>query len=162
MNTAKSVTATFVPSGPVNLFPTSTTITSGTLAGGTVANLAAQDAVFYSVASTTAAGTKTATWYGSFTGVSSGVQSMQVTYAGKNSVQASQTIAIWRWTDSTWVVLNTRTVGATVVRIANLVPPGTLADYVSSTGGVAVRVRATTSAVAFTNSGDLMQLTVTQ
>jgi hypothetical protein len=87
---------------------------------------------------------------------------MQVTYAGKNSVQASQTIAIWRWTDSTWVVLNTRTVGATVVRIANLVPPGTLADYVSSTGGVAVRVRATTSAVAFTNSGDLMQLTVTQ
>ena len=78
-------------------------------------------------------------------------------YRGRNSQSScTQTVDIWRWSDSTWVQLDTRTVGTTEMSITSLVPPGVLADYVNGTSGngdVRIRVRATRSA-NFTSRGE--------
>lgn len=154
------LTVTPVPTGPTTAFPNGTTILTGTLRGGTAANLNADDNVYYEVDSTTS-GTRTTEWYGSFTGVSNTLTTLKITYKGKNSNTATQTIAVWRWTDSTWVQLDSRDVGTSEVLIADLMPGGTLADYVSGTSGdgeVRVRIRATRSFGSFFTSGDLLKI----
>lgn len=145
-------------------FPNATAIEpgGGTLRSGTAANLSSDDNRFYEVNSTTS-GTKTSSWYGSFAAVSNGLRNLKVSYRGKNSRSCTQTVAIWRWTDSTWVQLDSRSVGTTEVAISNLAPGGTLADYVSGTSGdgeVRVRARCTRSSgsSSFYASGDLMKL----
>ena len=94
--------------------------------------------------------------------MNNGVSSLQATYKGKSSVTCTQTVSIFRWTDSTWVVLDTRSIGTTEVLISGLSPSGTLADFVSNasgTGDVRIRVSCTAGA-SFNLSGDLMKLTV--
>jgi hypothetical protein len=49
-------------------------------------------------------------------------------------------------------------VGTTEVLIADLIPSGTLADYVSGTGELRVRIRCTNSTTNFFSSGDLLQI----
>ena len=68
-----------------------------------------------------------------------------------------QTVSIWRWTTSTWLVLVTQNVGTTEVQHSALVPTGALADYVSGTtgnGDVRVRIRCTATQ-NFTSRGEL-------
>jgi hypothetical protein len=68
----------------------------------------------------------------------------------------------WRWTTSSWIQLDSRSVGTSEAGLT-LAPAGTLADYVSGTSGdgeVRVRVRYTTSAGSFYASGDLLTVTV--
>ena len=107
---------------------------------------------------------KTATWYGTFTGISNATTTLQATYRGKSSISCTQTISIWRWTDSTWVDLDTRTVGTTEVEVAGIGPSGALDPFVSGTTGLGdVRVRVSCSnagASVFALSGDLLKLTV--
>jgi hypothetical protein len=140
--------------------PASTTILSGSLR--TSNQLCSDNNTYYEVNSTTS-GTRTSSWYGAFTGVANSLSTLKVTYSGKNSTSASQTISIWNWTTSAWVTLDQRTVGTTETLIANLVPPGTLSDYVSGTSGTGeLRVRVnSTAATNFYSSGDAMQITYT-
>jgi hypothetical protein len=145
----------------VNQSPAAAVILNGTLAGGTAASLSANDNVFYSVNSTTS-GTRTTAWYGSFTGVTNALGNLRASYSGRNSASCTQTVDIWRWTTSSWVQLNSRSVGTTEVALTNLAPTGAAADYVSGTSGdgeLRVRVRCTRGGQNFTARGDFMQVT---
>ncbi len=163
MNAAASVTASFAGSGgTTDLFPSSFTIESGSLGGGSAASLNADDDSFLVVRTPKSGTGHTATWYGTFTGVDNGIGSLAATYKGKSSATCTQTISIFRWTDSTWVLLDTRSIGTTEVLISGLSPSGTLADFVSNTSGTGdVRIRVSCSGGSnFNLSGDLMMLTV--
>jgi glucose/arabinose dehydrogenase/PKD repeat protein len=156
--TPTTYTATY-QSTTTTAFPNSTTVLTGTLSSGTTAALTSDDNVYYAVNSTTT-GTRIAAWYGSFTGVSKSLTRLRVNYKGNNSRNCTQTIAIWRWTTSAWVQLDSRKVGTAEVAINNLVPTGTLAEYVSgATGSGELRVRIQCQATAnLTNRGDLMSI----
>jgi hypothetical protein len=155
---AADYTWTFtIAAAPVRVFPSSVVRQAGTAGGGTVQSLATDDNNYYLVNSTTT-GTRTTDWYGALTGVPNSLKSLAVTYKGANSRTCSQTVSVWRWTTSTWVVLVTQDVGTTEVLHAALVPSGILADYVSGTSGpgeVRVRVRCTTT-LSFVSRGDLL------
>jgi PKD repeat protein len=141
----------------VTAFPTGTSIISGTLSSGSASALASNDNVYYVVNSTTS-GTRTTAWYGSFFGVPAALSNLRVNYAGNNSNTCTQTVAIWNWMSSTWVQLDSRSVGATEVAINNLIPTGVLSNYVSAAGGeVRVRVRCTRSG-SFSARGDFLSI----
>jgi hypothetical protein len=162
MTADASVTAAFDVAPPTQLVPSAFTVTTGTLQIGTIASLAADDGDLLAVRSTKT-GTRTATWFGSFTGVDDGVASIGVNSAGSASATCTQVVSIFRWTDSTWVDLDTRSVGPTEVALAGLAPPGVPGDYVSGTSGpgeVRVRISCSTATVVFTHSQDLLALTV--
>jgi hypothetical protein len=79
-------------------------------------------------------------------------------------VTCSQVVSVWNWTTSTWVQLDSRSVGATEV-LVDRAAGGTLADYVSGTTGdgeVRVRVRCTHATSAFFSSADLLRVTFTR
>ena len=141
--------------------PSSTTIevASGSAGGGTFANLAANDASYFAVNSTTA-GTRVASWVATFAGIPASPADLRVTYDGNNSVTRTQTISIWNWTTSGWVQLDSRSVGAADVLIADLAPSGPLASYVSA-GQVRVRIRSTGNLPLpsnFASRGDWLRL----
>lgn len=163
MSAARAVTATFTAGGGGSeVFPSAFTIEVGSAQGGNAASLAADDDNFLVVGSTTKA-TRTATWYGAFTGVANGTASLAATYKGKSTLTCTQVISMWRWTDSTWVQLDSRSIGTTEVLVSNLTPPGALADFVSGTSGtgdVRVRISCSTAAGSFSLSGDLLKLNV--
>jgi len=144
---------------PVTRFPDGTTIETGTLGSGAAASLNADDNNYYQVNSTTS-GTRTTSWYGIFNSVAKNLSNLKISYKGKNSASCTQTVAIWRWTDNTWQQLDSRAVSTSEINIANLVPPGTLSDYVSgatASGDLRVQVRCTRTG-NFTASGDLMKI----
>ena len=64
-----------------------------------------------------------------------------MTYRGLNSRSCTQTVAIWRWSDSAWQQLDSRAVGTTEVTIADLAPGGRRRRLRSAMGEVA-RARA--------------------
>ena len=144
----------------VSVFPTGAAVVTGTLSSGTAVNLAADDNVYYSVSSTTT-GTRTAAWYGSFTGIPRSLTKLLVTYKGNNSRNCTQTVAIWQWPTSSWVQLDSRSVGTTEIAINNLAATGALAGYVGGTGAsgeVRVRIQCQTTA-NLTSRGDIMSVT---
>jgi hypothetical protein len=163
MNAPATATATFSSTGgTTDVFPSSFTIEAGSQGGGTVASLNADDGNVLVVRATKAT-PRVATWYGTFTGVSNGVSSLAATYRGLSSATCTQVISIFRWTDSTWVQLDSRSVGTTEVEVAGLSPSGTLADFVSETSGngdVRIRVSCSTASTAFNLSADLLKLAV--
>jgi len=150
-----TVTVTVSPPGPVVLHPTSVSVKKGTLLGGDVGSLAADDGAYLDVGSTTGQ-SPTAAWYGSFTGVPGTISSLDIAYSGQNSAPAAQTITIWNWTASKWVTLDSRTVGTTEIRI-DLTVASALADYVSPSGEVRVKVASSASS-PFVASGDLLEI----
>jgi subtilisin family serine protease len=151
---------TVAPTSTTSAAPSSTTIISGTLRGGTAAALAANDDTFFEVNSSTN-GQRTSAWRGNVTGVPNALTSLRVSYVGKNSRSCAQTVDLWRWTSSSWVAVDSRTVGTTEVTI-DVAATGTLADYVSGTtgnGDVQVRIRCRTTSGSFFSSGDLLRIT---
>jgi hypothetical protein len=143
----------------VTAFPSSTVIQSGSLRAGNAARLGADDDSYYEVNSTSF-GTRTTSAYGRFTSVPNSLNSLRITYKGKNSQTCTQSIAIWRWTTNSWVQLNSQSVGTAERLVNNLAPAGTPADFVSGTSGngeVRVRVQCTRSS-SFFSSWDLLQL----
>jgi hypothetical protein len=144
---------------PVSRVPAATVIDAGTLRGGTVAGLTANDNVFYEVNSTTS-GTRTSSFYGSFTGVPTTLTGLRVSAISKNSRNCTQVIAIWRWSDSTWQTLNSSTVGTAEVARPDLVPAGAASAYVSAGGELRVRLRCTTTANFFA-SGEQLSISYT-
>jgi endoglucanase len=160
MNSATSVTATFASSGgATTLFPSSITVEAGVLVSGTAASLRADDNAYLVIRSTKTA-TRTATWYGTFTGVSTSPSSLAVRYKGKASTTCTQAVSMFRWSNSTWVQLVSRSIGTTEVKVATASPPGRRARFVSGTGEVRIRVSCSSSAAAFLLSGDLLKLMI--
>ena len=155
-----SSVALTVESGQVVAAPTSTTLMSGTLRSGTAASLAADDALSYEVNSTLSSIRATA-WRGNFPGVSNSLTALSMSYKGKNSRACAQTVSMWRWPTSSWVDLDSRTVGTAEVLIADLVQVGVPSDYVSGTSGegeLRIRVRCTTRSGIFFTSGNLLRI----
>jgi subtilisin len=144
------------PPTPVSASPTGTTIETRSLRSGSATSLAADDNSYYQVNSTSS-GTRITSWYGSFGGVSSALANLRVTYKGKNSRSCTQTLSIWSWASSSWVQIDSRSVSTSEVQI-QVSPAGTLADYVSSTGELRVRVHCQRSSGSFYSSGDLMRI----
>jgi len=142
---------------PITSTPSAVTIEMGTPRAGSFASLNADDNDYFEVNSTTS-GTRTATWYGVFSAVPSGLQNLRITYKGKHSRNNSQVVAIWRWATSSWVQLDNRKVSTTEIEIANLVPPGDLTAYVN---GGQMRIRVTSigsGSQSFFTSGDLLKI----
>jgi uncharacterized protein YkwD len=143
----------------VTAFPSATTIQTGSLRAGDATRLNADDGSYYEVNRNYSY--RRTSWYGTFKAVPNSLRALKGTYRGKNSVSCSQTVAIWKWTTSSWVVLDSRSVSTTEVEI-NVTPSGTLADYVSGSSGdgdVAIQVRCSRSDyTSFYSSGDLMKI----
>jgi hypothetical protein len=100
----------------------------GTLKAGTFTNLADTDASTYDVNSTVAP-TATGDWYGGFTGITTGSSNLKVTYTGKNSVAARQSLYLWNWRTSAWVPVGSAmtTTGANALNSATLTVASTAA-----------------------------------
>ena len=101
-------------------------------------------------------------WAGGFTDVPNSAQGFQVTYSGANTRSCAQALAIYRWTTSSWVTLDSRKVSGETRLVKSV--PGTMSDYVhtaSGSGTVVVRVSCSRKKKAFISQGDLMQLTYT-
>jgi hypothetical protein len=134
----------------------------GSARAGDEAQLGASDNAYYEVNAGKSGGTQTTSWYGTFTDVSNDLANLKVTYEGRNSRTATQTIAIWNWVTNTWVQLDARSVGDADVLIADLVPSGTsLGDYVTGSSGpgeLRIRVHATRNPPSFFSSADLLKI----
>ena len=152
--------STAAPTTTATIAPVEVRITKGSLAGGTLGALAADDGSFYRLNSTTSS-TFAADWYGRFTQVPNAATSLQVDYVGSNSRSCSQKVSIWRWTTSSWVSLDTRSVGTTEVGLTRS-PSGALGDHVSGPSGpgeIRVRIRCTTGSGRFVTSTDRLSVT---
>ncbi len=146
----------------VSASPGGVTVVTGSLRGAALTvQLNVDDNLYYEVNSNNS-NTRTSAWYGSFAAVPNGLANLKVSYIGKNSRDCTQTVAIWRWTNNSWIQINSQIVGPTTeVAILDLAPGGTLADYVSGTSGngeLRIRIRCQTTAGTFFSSGDLMQI----
>ncbi len=145
------------PPATVTATPSTSKVLTGSLSSGSAASLGADDNAYLVVKSNTSY-TKTSAWQVGFTGIPTNPSILQVSYQGKNSRSCTQTVDIWRFTDSTWVKLDSRAVGTTEVLVADRSPGGTLANFVGAGGEVRVRVRCQTRSGSFTSSGDLLRL----
>ena len=137
--------------------PVAATVTFGSLAGGSFSDLAADDGLTYRVDSDTLP-TRTAAWYGTFKGVSRSLSNLRVTYKGSNTRSCTQQMFLWRWTDSSWVRIHSRTVGTTEVGVS-ATPAGPLSSFLSSMGQPpGARVRCQTTAGGFTAQANLLRI----
>ncbi len=136
--------------------PVAATVTFGSLAGGSFSDLAADDGLTYRVDSDTLP-TRTAAWYGTFKGVSRSLSNLRVTYKGSNTRSCTQQMFLWRWTDSSWVRIDSRTVGTTEVGVS-ATPAGPLSSFLSSMGQLRARVRCQTTAGGFTAHANLLRI----
>jgi len=147
---------TFTTWNRTSPLPGSVGVLEGSLAGGDQTDLEEDDDQSLSVDSTKAS-TFTTAWQASFPGVPNTLTALRVTYKGKNSRTCAQTLSIWNYATSAWVQLSSNSVGTAEVKIDKS-PSGTLANYVSGSAGVVVRVRCTNSSVSFTSMGDLLRI----
>jgi hypothetical protein len=156
----RSTSVTLVVSPPVvTAFPSSATVVTGSLRGGSATSLKADDTSYYEVYSTGYT-TQTARWQGTFAGVPSTLTNLKVTYKGRNSRTCTQTVSIFNWQTSLWVDLDIRSVGTSDLLIADKTPSGTASAYVSG-GQLKVRVRCSTTAGSFYASGNLLKIAYT-
>jgi hypothetical protein len=140
--------------------PVSVTVIVGAATGGSAASLAADDDDYY-VTESSSASTKATAWYGTFTAVPRSLASLRISFTGKHSLACAQGIALRRWSDNSWVVVQQQTVGPTEVAIVDFAPSGPLGGYVSGTGAegeLQVRIRCTTTAGTFVSSADLLRI----
>jgi hypothetical protein len=156
------------PTAGCTAFPTSTKIQAGTLRSGSFVNLGAQDTLYYQVNSTTS-GTRTADWYGGFTGIAIGSTSLNVTFNGRNCALntscnaltgvTTTSIQLWNWTNSTWTTLASANIGSGGATLTG--SPATVTPYIgtgANAGKVRVRVLATRT-TNFTAQGNLLRIT---
>ena len=156
--TATATVTVTAPGQPIAATPTSFKATTGTLTGGDVSSLAASDDVYVSVGSTTTNPQKS-DWWGAFSDVPSSISTLTVSYEGASSAPCTQTIQIRNWTTSSWVTLDSRTIGTTDTTISGLTPAGSLSQYVDSSGAVKIRVSCQSSGGSYTVRGDLLTIT---
>lgn len=138
--------------------PSSFKVLTGSLSSGSVASLSVDDELYLQVKSNSSY-TRTSAWQAGFMGIPSNTSVLKISYSGKNSRSCTQTVDLWRFSDSAWVKLDSRSVGTAEVLISDLKPAGKLSDHVGPGGEVRVRVRCQTRSGTFTSSGDLVKLT---
>jgi hypothetical protein len=132
------------PPGGTEVTPSSTTITLRTAAGGTVASLAATDEDYFQVAATPFY--PTSDWYAEYGGIAPNPTSLSVAWAAKSSASCSGVLYVYNWASGGWTQIATASLGATKTS-GTVTVPGTLSNYVSSTG--TARVRMTCSGTLF-------------
>jgi hypothetical protein len=143
------------PTGSTS-YPTSVTITSGSLRTGTISRLATADSLTYDVYGSAGR----AEWYGTIP-ASNAATALSVRYVGRVSALCTQTISVYNWTTGAWVQLDTRSASSRLVSITRT-PAGAPADYVSGTSGpgeARVRVICTRSGSTFWTAADLLSVT---
>jgi hypothetical protein len=123
--------------------PNAVTISRGVAAGDPLGAMASDDATPYRVNAVKQSKKYVTDWYAS-TSVAPGATRLTLTYDGSTSATASQTLYVYRWSTSSWVQVDTRSVGTTDVTI--MWPTTSPSTYVSSSGVVRVRVATTGSA----------------
>ncbi len=133
----------------VSSAPARVTRQLGSLRSGSVSSLSAADSSYYQLNSTTSA-TRSASWYGTFTGVPTTLRNLKVTYRGKNSLTCNQAVWIWNAATGAWNQLDARSVGTTEVLIERT-PTGTLSNYVYG-GELHVRVSCSAGSSFFTSA----------
>lgn len=165
-NTANSSEFSFTTaaSAPttVNYSPTSLTLLTGSLASGSVTNLASDDGSYVVIASVRSGNFSITDWYGQ-TKISESpglVTKLTITYDGKYSEpDRSQTLYLFNFSNSSWTQIDSRTVGTTDVTIS--VVQTSPASFISSTGEIRLRVRGSGSRnTVYSCSGDFMRFTI--
>src|SRR6266516_5218955 len=161
-NTATSIDHSFQTGGSSAYAPASTTILQGSLSSGSFSNLAANDASYYVVSSTTSGSNRFSVWFGDITiaETPSSVSKLTTTYDGKYSRSGrTQTLYLYNWSTASWTQIDARSVGTTDVTVSNAqTSPG---NFISATGEVRLRVLASGGAnKSFTASGDQVQFVV--
>lgn len=158
-NLAVSADRTFRTGTIANYAPFVTTILQGSLQSGTFTQLSTNNNVFYFVSSTTS-GTRTSDWYGAGkvpVPFPAGA-ALTVTYVGRNSILATQSLHLWDWNAAQWVQLDSRNVGQTKVLVS--IKPASPAAYVSAAGEIRLRVLGTRPSSAFSSAGDMLRFSV--
>ncbi len=136
--------------------PSSVTTLYGTIAGGSAASLAANDASYITINAARSGGRYTTDWYGSATLAHPPVK-LTLTYDGSYSVSRTQTLYLYDFFTSAWTQVNSATVGTTDVTTTwtTTMP----AAYVSNTGEVRARVLGALNNKAYSCRGDYMAFT---
>ena len=141
----------------VNAAPSSTHVSNGSVTSGSASSLASADGVYYTLSSS-GRKNRTTSWYGTLSGAPSTLQGLNVSVKSKSSASCSQTVSIYNFSSSSWVTLDSRTLGSSLVSL-NTAVPGTLSSYVNS-GSMRVRVSCT-SRSSFSHSTDLLNVAYT-
>ena len=122
--------------------------------------------VYFEVNSTTT-GTRATEWHASFLTLPDDLDSLAITYRGKNSRNCAQTLSVWDWTANSdaggWLDLDTRSVGGTEVQIDRS-PSGPLSRFVGGPSGdeLRARIRCTGNTRNFYARGDLLRIAFTE
>ena len=153
-----TVTITVTSGSQGSAAPTSFKITTGSAAGGDVSSLAASDNVYLSVASKTTK-PRISQWWAAFSNVPTSAATLSISIETNATASCTQVVEIRDWTTSSWVSLDSRTVGSTDMVVGGLVPPGSASDYIASSGEVDVRVSCTSATDTFTLNTDRLALT---
>jgi uncharacterized repeat protein (TIGR01451 family) len=139
------------PTSTVTVYPDSTTVLAGAVRAGDYTRLAANDNSYYQVNSAGA----TASFSAHFAGVPNSIRSLRVTYAGGASPICNRTLSILNATSGGWTTLDSG--WASSETLINAAVGGTLANYVTATGDVSVRVQCTYPVpFAFYTNSDLL------
>ena len=161
-NTATSADHSFQTGGSAAYAPSSTTVLQGSISSGSFANLAANDASYYVVNSTTSGSTRFTDWHATATisQTPGSVSALTTIYDGRYSRSGrTQTIYLFNWSTSAWTQIDSRSVGQSDVTITNT--QTSPANFVSASGEIRVRVLASGgSNKSFTGSGDQVQFVV--
>ena len=139
--------------------PTSITVSSGTVSGGSYASLANNDALYLKINSTTS-GTRKTDWYGS-TVVSQSAASiakLHVNFDGKNQSSKTQLLYLYNFTNSAWDQIDSRTVSSTDVTISY--EQAAPLNYISSGGEIRLRVYTSGGTQNYVSNADWMQFTL--
>jgi beta-lactamase superfamily II metal-dependent hydrolase len=136
--------------------PSSMTLLRGTIASGSVASLAANDAIRVTVNASLLSKKYQTDWYGTAT-IAHPPTKLTLTYDGNYSLSRTQTLYLYNWTTSAWSSVDVATVGtADVTRTYVTTSP---ASFVSPTGQVQARVTAATNNKTYSCRGDYMAFT---
>lgn len=133
--------------------PASVALLQGSITGGSVTSLAANDATRMTVSAAKPGTTWATDWYGEAT-LAHPPTNLTVTYDGNFSTSRTQTLHLWNWASSAWTQVDQATVGTTdVTRTWATNTPG---DYVSPAGLVRCRVQGSTRNKTYTCRADHM------
>jgi hypothetical protein len=110
---------------------------------GAVADLQANDNVFYLVKGTTTVPRETQ-FRARFTNVPATLTNLRFSLRDKVSPACTRTVEILDVTTGTWVVLDQRSLGTAETNLT-LIPPGAASQYVDASGVMTVRLRTTTT-----------------
>ncbi len=138
---------------------TTTTVLQGTVAQGSAASLAVDDAVKFIVSSALTGSNYWTDWYGEAT-LAHPATSLSITYNGSFNTKRTQTLFAYNWSTSAWDQIDQlANVGTTdVTRTWTTNTPG---NYVSPAGVVRCRVLGNTRTSSYTSRGDYMAFAYT-